>query len=936
MAMNEDTLFHEAVAKSADERAAFLNEACAGRPEVRAAVEARLTAHEQRAKASDVTTVAHDLNAHDAPTEPADLATAEFTPEPGDTTFKDAVSGAYQPAARPGAVIAGRYTLVEKIGEGGMGEVWFAKQTEPVKRNVALKLIQGGMGSRAVLQRFEQERQALALMDHPNIARVFDGGLAPTGQPFFVMELVSGLPLTKFCDEARLTPKARLELFVPICHAVQHAHQKGIVHRDLKPANILVAMIDGRPVPKIIDFGVAKATGDKLLDESPTTQFGAIVGTLEYMSPEQAGFTGEDVDTRADIYALGVILYELVTGLRPIDAKRLKKAALTEMIRIIREEEPSKPSTRLSTDASAPSMAALRQTEPRKLAALLRGELDWVVMKCLEKQRERRYETASRLARDIERYLANEVVEARPPSARYRLRKFIVRNRGAVLAAALVTFAVVAGAIGIALQWREAVHERNRAERARAEAQKNSQIAQEQRKVALDAVGKMVTTVRAELLKKPDLQGVLKKVLDIAQSSLDKIALNPLVDVSLNDTTRAAAHDATARMFRDLGDTPAALAEFHKAATIYRTILGQAAESPEKEVVKKNLVIVLISLGQTSLRTGSQADARGYYEQAKLWIAKLDNKLAIDYLRLLLDLYRNLGISTIDKQPREARETYLRASRIAEELADRDTAETGHPSDGTRENLVRLYLLLGGAAGRLRDAKSREEYNSKALVIAEAMLTAQPSDNGRKKVVALAHERIGDSLLRTTQAAGASEQFVVAAKLYKEIAESDPKNVDAQADRARILYSQGLAALRKGDKNASAEYWKDSLAIRSDRINLKSETYAQRDLMMSFAQVGRHREAVELAETVRTKLPKDPGALVDIACCYAVCTSVIPGAAGPEKATQDRYVTKALEALKQAVHAGYGDKVNLETEPDLDAIRGQAEFQATLNRLPEP
>ena len=261
------------------------------------------------------------------------------------------------------------------------------------------------------------------MMDHPNIAKVLDGGLTPTGQPFFVMELVNGLPLTRFCDEARLTTKERLELFVPICQAVQHAHQKGIVHRDFKPANILVTIIDGKPVPKVIDFGVAKATAGKLTDESMSTQFGAVVGTLEYMSPEQAGFSGVDIDTRADIYSLGVILYELLTGLRPIDAKRLKKAALTEMIRIIREEEPSKPSTRLSTDDSLPSLAALRQTEPRKLMALLRGELDWVVMKCLEKQRDRRYETANGLARDIQRYLADEAVEARPPSAGYRLQQ---------------------------------------------------------------------------------------------------------------------------------------------------------------------------------------------------------------------------------------------------------------------------------------------------------------------------------------------------------------------------------------------------------------------------------------------------------------------------------------------------------------------------------
>jgi serine/threonine-protein kinase len=265
------------------------------------------------------------------------------------------------------------------------------------------------------------------------------------------MELVNGLPLTRFCDEARLTPRQRLELFIPVCQAVQHAHHKGIVHRDLKPANILVTLIDGKPIPKVIDFGVAKATVGKLTDVSLSTQFGAVVGTLEYMAPEQAGFAGEDIDTRADIYSLGVILYELLTGLRPLDAKRLKKTALTEMIRILREEEPSKPSTRLSTDESLPSLAALRQTEPRKLMALLRGELDWVVMRCLEKHRDRRYETANGLARDVQRYLADEPVEARPPSAGYRLSKFLRRNRGPVLAAGLVLLTLLGGIVGTTL-----------------------------------------------------------------------------------------------------------------------------------------------------------------------------------------------------------------------------------------------------------------------------------------------------------------------------------------------------------------------------------------------------------------------------------------------------------------------------------------------------
>jgi serine/threonine protein kinase len=410
------------------ERAAYLDRACGDDAELRERVEALLRAD---ASAGDATS-AHEPG---APVQTEDYVAAQ--PEPG-------------------VVIAGRYTLVEKIGEGGMGEVWVAKQTEPVKRRVALKLIKAGMDSKAVLQRFEQERQALALMDHPNIARVLDGGLTQDRRPFFVMELVNGLSLTKFCDDAKLSPRDRLELFVPICQAVQHAHQKGIVHRDLKPSNILVTLYDGKPVPKVIDFGVAKATGGKLTDESLSTQFGAVVGTLEYMSPEQAGFSAIDIDTRADIYSLGVILYELLTGLKPHDSQRLRQAALTEMIRIIQEEEPSKPSTRLSTDDALPSLAAVRQTEPKKLMAMLRGELDWVVMKCLEKQRDRRYESANGLARDIRRFLADEPVEARPPSAGYRLKKFLRRHKGPVIAGILLLLAVLGGVVGTSIGMVEA------------------------------------------------------------------------------------------------------------------------------------------------------------------------------------------------------------------------------------------------------------------------------------------------------------------------------------------------------------------------------------------------------------------------------------------------------------------------------------------------
>ncbi|MCA9192670.1 MAG: protein kinase [Planctomycetales bacterium] len=343
--------------------------------------------------------------------------------------------------------VIGNYELVQKIGSGGMGEVWVAKQSKPVKRRVALKLIKAGMDSKQVVSRFEAERQALAAIDHPNVAKVLDAGTTPSGQPYFVMELVNGAPLTKFCDEAKLGIRERLELMVQIANAVQHAHHKGIVHRDLKPANILVTVIDGKPVPKIIDFGLAKALGGRLTDESFATHFGSVMGTLEYMAPEQAGYSGQDVDTRADIYSLGVILYELLTGLLPFDSSRLRQAALDEMLRIIREEEPARPSLRFSSSESAPSYAAVRRSEPKQLAGLLRSELDWIVMKSLDKDRNRRYETASSFSQDINRYLIGDTVQAHPPTLAYRLRKFARRNKeiAAAMTAILVVFLLGAG-----------------------------------------------------------------------------------------------------------------------------------------------------------------------------------------------------------------------------------------------------------------------------------------------------------------------------------------------------------------------------------------------------------------------------------------------------------------------------------------------------------
>ncbi|MCX7667161.1 MAG: serine/threonine protein kinase, partial [Gemmataceae bacterium] len=394
--MTEESLFQQALELPPAQRAAFLEQACPD-PALRARVK--------------------ELLAADAAISPAQPL--------GQTT-------GYQPLSEvAGTLIAGRYKLLQQIGEGGMGTVWMAEQTEPIKRKVAVKLIRVERSqSKTILARFEAERQAIALMDHPHIAKLLDAGTTESGAPFFVMELVKGIPLNDFCDQHRLTIPQRLNLFMQICSAVQHAHQKGIIHRDLKPSNILVESHDGKPVPKVIDFGLAKATtGLQLTEHSLFTGFGTVLGTPLYMAPEQASFNSLDIDTRADIYALGVILYELLTGTTPITRETFKKMALEEMLRLIREQEAPTPSSRLSSSERAPTVAANRQIEPAKLGRFIKGELDWIVMKALAKERDRRYETANGFARDIERFLNHEPVSAGPPSAAYRLKKFVRRNR---------------------------------------------------------------------------------------------------------------------------------------------------------------------------------------------------------------------------------------------------------------------------------------------------------------------------------------------------------------------------------------------------------------------------------------------------------------------------------------------------------------------------
>jgi serine/threonine protein kinase len=502
----EEIFFAALEIEDRDARSAFLDQAC-GDPELRRRVE-RLLARDAQASGF-----------------------LESPAAPPTVTFESPSL-----SEGPGTVI-GPYKLREQIGEGGMGVVYVAEQTQPVRRKVALKIIKPGMDTRQVIARFEAERQALAMMDHPNVAHVHDGGATGSGRPYFVMELVRGMPITDYCDRERLSIPERLELFVQVCRAVQHAHQKGIIHRDLKPSNILVTIIDGAAVPKIIDFGVAKATGGSLTERTIYTAFQQFVGTPLYMSPEQADLSGMDVDTRSDIYSLGVLLYELLTGTTPFDQDTFRTAAFDELRRLIREQEPPKPSTRLSSlGATRASVSANRQADARQLDRTIRGELDWIVMRALEKDRRRRYETANDFASDVMRYLTDQPVEACPPSAWYRFGKLARRNRVALMTSTLVATALV---LGTAVSTWEAIRATG-AERAADTARAAESSA---RKRAEDAE----KTARAEADKAKAINDFLVNDL-LVQADPEKNAVSDRV--TLREVLDRAAEKVGAR-FRD-------------------------------------------------------------------------------------------------------------------------------------------------------------------------------------------------------------------------------------------------------------------------------------------------------------------------------------------------------------------------------------------------
>ncbi|MCP4709656.1 MAG: protein kinase, partial [Planctomycetes bacterium] len=454
---DEEAIYYAVVEKPPSERSAYLKAACGGDTELLARIEGLLKVRDEAGDFLDAPVMEAHITLDDAPL-----------------------------LESPGTVI-GRYKLLEKIGEGGMACVYMAEQKKPIKRKVAFKIIKLGMDTKQVITRFEVERQALALMDHPHIAKVHDAGKTKTGRPYFVMELVKGVPITEYCDKNELDTRQRLDLFISVCQAIQHAHQKGIIHRDIKPSNVLVTLHDGNPVPKVIDFGIAKATNQELTQKTLFTQFAQMIGTPEYMSPEQAEMSGLDVDTRTDIYSLGVLLHELLIGITPLDGKSLYQAGYNKIQQMIREDEPTKPSTRISTFGEELTIIAKhRKTNPDALRKQIAGDLDWVVMKSLEKDRTRRYASAVEFAADIQRHINDEPVLAAAPSLTYKMDKFVRRNRALVIGVAAVLVILVAGIITSTIFAVGQSRARNQAEQAKINADNAKNAEAQQRQIAED------------------------------------------------------------------------------------------------------------------------------------------------------------------------------------------------------------------------------------------------------------------------------------------------------------------------------------------------------------------------------------------------------------------------------------------------------------------
>jgi eukaryotic-like serine/threonine-protein kinase len=860
------------------------------------------------------------------------------------------------PGERP-ATLFGPYKLLQPIGEGGMGTVYMAEQTHPVKRLVALKLIKAGMDSRQVLARFGAERQALALMDHPNIAKVLDAGATDDGRPYFVMELVKGVPITRFCDERRLTTRERIELAIPVCQAVQHAHQKGVIHRDLKPSNILVALYDDKPVPKVIDFGVAKAAGPRLTDQTLYTEFGAIVGTLEYMSPEQAQLNQLDIDTRSDIYSLGVLIYELLAGSTPLDRKRMTQAAFLEVLRVIREEDSPPPSVRLSTTEELPSIAACRHVEPRRLSGLVRGELDWIVMKALEKDRSRRYETANGLAADLRRYLDDEPVQACPPTAAYRLSKFARKNRFA-LSTASAFAAVLIAASAISLwqavranhayaaefrQRREAQDQRDRAVRAEGDARANLARARA-------AVDDYLTTIsESRLLKSslPGLQPLRKDLLVTALRYYEDFVRRNQGDTGLR-AELAAAFLRVGEITDQIGSKAEALEAFQTASDLYEA-LARASLPASSRAYRAGQGRCMVRAAMIEAEQGRAGISIELFVSAIALLEQMDRgEPRGEAIRADLALgHHYLARVLVDHSNHH--EAALRHQRAAIDLR-KGLAEEFATQSPYR---VDLALSLSNLAFALsRNGQPAEALDSvrRANAIQRALVKEHPEDPQLRHTLALSARGMATILMALDRWEESKPLFVESGEIMSRLVAENP----AVTEFRRVLASGACEFGQHLIDHDEVEAGLNALDMARDHsemvrktspndvANLKTLASIHRGIGKTLAKEGKTPEALDSLRRAIAIGERVAGAdsEYDLACGLSLYSEVVgrvPPATGEDSSDSSRrYSDRAMQVLQRAVDRGYREGDWIGRDPELRALHSRPDFQALLKSLREP
>ena len=834
------------------------------------------------------------------------------TEGPNPTDIRDDWSVTRTVASNEAAVgtVIGPYHLLQLIGQGGMGEVWLAEQRQPVRRRVAIKLIKAGMDTREVVARFESERQALALMDHPAIAKVFDAGSTPQGRPYFVMEYVTGIPITEYCDKHKLTPRERLDLFVRVCEGVQHAHQKAIIHRDLKPSNILVGEVDGRPLPRIIDFGVAKAISQHLSAGTMFTRAGAIVGTPGYMSPEQADSTGVDVDTRSDVYSLGVVLYELLVGVLPLDFHKL---AFDEIMRRLREEDAPRPSTKVRTLGEQSAITAQnRGVDYPTLARQLRGDLDAIALKALEKERSRRYATPLELAADIGRYLHNEPVIARPASTAYRARKYIRRHRIGVGLAVAAMLLVVSFSIIQAFQLQRITHERDRANHERDRADRITKFMIDMFKVTDPSEAKGNTITAREVLDKGsnDITSALSKDPDMQVKMLDTMG-HVYINLGLFSRARRLLEQAVATGRRAAG--PANQVTLDSMGNLAFILMREGRYADAEKLLRETVDGQKRTLGAAHLSTlatlrylATNLELQGRYTEAEKLeqdVLETDRRaLGPEHFETLLSM--NVMANILDDEGRLAE-----AEKLYRETADIQRRTLGPEHQDTMTTMSNLGGVLDDE-GKFEEA---ERIKREALALRTRVLGADHPDT---LVVKLNLATTLNNLGRRTEAE----------KLYRETLEVQRKVMGPDSPDALYTLANLANNVHAQGRNAEAEkLQREALDGRRRRLgpNNPDTLKTTVDLAGLLSSEGKYQEAKELYLDLVKKAGEAPGKTTVAGAWYDfACGAAIAG-----------HRDEAFQYLRQALDHGYHDAEHMAKDDDLKSLRNDSRFTALIQEL---